>query len=806
LKAYIKPGTYRLAIISILLLILASACSLTRRLKPNQALVRKITIKGVDKEFSDAAANYVDKEQQPNNVINLQFYYLFSKNGKKDIGEPPAILDSDLVEFSRVQIEKFIQSKGYLKAKVADSIIVKNKKAELVFTAKQGPLFRIRRIQDSIADKKVRNLYRVNRPRFSHVQPGGRFDTDSLAYDRDEFYLIMKRNGYFDFYRQYINYTYDSTFRSSVVDITMFIDNPAGKSAHPIYKINNTLITVANSEGRTIGKADTLQVDSQFRYVDFSHKFKPTTIIDYIFQRKGQLYDIDRQTLTTSRLSELNVFRNVPNPSYTKLPDSTNRLDSKIDIVPLKQMSDRVEGEFLFNAGQYGYNLANIFTDRDVFKTAAILQVKVNWSVLFDNGTSLTNPNGIENQDLTVGANLIYPLLITPFNFPILGKYGVPHTTFSTNYQLFYEQGLVQRTSFINSITYDFAETAEKTHTITPIDIEFSRGVINPVAQAELASADLYAYSYLIGRTIYTTASQYTYQYNANKLNTYGNFIYFRGSADVGGNFLDLLAHVFNAPKDSTGERTIFGHPFAQYAKVETDLRIYHSFGGQRQLILRINPGIGVPYGNSNQLRFKDSTYTGGLIFEKNFYAGGANDMRAWLPRTLGPGQFNRALFYGPAGTATKPSRGDSLRTRLKYLDQFGEVKLITNLEYRYKLVDNFFGSVLKGAVFVDAGNVWRLEPQAGAPNVDFRPNTILPGTAMDIGTGLRFDLAFFVFRLDAAFKFKDPQFNGSAQWVLIDHFNELFYTGPFKTNYAATNSGDTYNFMQLNFGIGMPF
>src|SRR6202012_1592017 len=145
-----------------------------------------------------------------------------------------------------------------------------------------------------------------------------------------------------------------------------------GKSAHPIYKINNTLITIANSEGKTDGHADTIRVDSQFRFVDFSHKFAPRTVIDYDYQRKGQIFNIDKQTLTTSRLSELNVFRNVPNPIYTKLPDSTNRLDSRIDIIPLKQMSDRVEAEFLFNSGQYGYNLANIFTDRDVFNNAAI--------------------------------------------------------------------------------------------------------------------------------------------------------------------------------------------------------------------------------------------------------------------------------------------------------------------------------------------------------------------------------------------------------------------------------------------------
>jgi len=766
-------------------------------LKDHQALVRKITIKGVDKEFSELAANYVDKEQQPNNWLNLQFYYLFSKNGKKDIGEAPAILDSNLVEFSRSQIERFLQNKGYLKAKVGDTIKVKSKKAELIFTAVEGPMFRIRKIQDSILDKKVQNLYRVNRPRFSHIQPGGRFDTDSLAYDRDEFYLIMKRNGYFDFYRQYINFTYDSTFRSSVVDIKMIIDNPIGKSSHPVYKINNTVITVANSAGLTPGHVDTIQVDSQFRYVDYSRKFQPRTVTDYVFQRKGQIFDIDKQTLTTSRLSELNVFRNVPNPTYQKLPDSTNRLNTKIDIVPLKQMSDRVEGEFLFNGGRYGYNLGNTFTDRDLFKNAAILQVKINWSVLFDNSSDLANPNGIENQDFRIGASLIYPRIISPFNFPILGKYGVPHTTFSTNYQLFFQKDLVERQSFINSLTYDFAETSRKIHIVTPIYIEFSHGSIDSAAREELLAKNLYSYIKLIGRTVFTAGTQYTYQYNAIALNSYSNFTYFRGSLDMGGNTLALLSSVFNTPKNNLGERTFAGQAFAQYAKAEVDLRFYWNLGGERQLILRFNPGLGVPYGNS-----RDSTW----IFEKEFYTGGANDMRAWLPRTLGPGQFNRATFYGAASKTDTPSAGDVARTRLKYLDQFGEVKFISNLEYRYKLADNFFGSKLKGAVFIDAGNVWRLYPQAGDPNVQFKFNNFFQSTAMDIGTGLRFDLSFFVFRLDAAFKFKDPQFTGNNQWVLINHFNELFYTGPFKAAYRIANSGDTYNFMQLNFGIGMPF
>ena len=262
------------------------------------------------------------------------------------------------------------------------------------------------------------------------------------------------------------------------------------------------------------------------------------------------------------------------------------------------------------------------------------------------------------------------------------------------------------------------------------------------------------------------------------------------------------MANVLNTPKDNLGERTLFGYPFSQYTKFEIDLRLYKSLGGEKQLIFRINPGIGIPYGNSQQ-----------MIFEKYFYAGGSNDMRAWLPRTLGPGQFNRAS-YGPDTSAI----ANNNRARLQYLDQFGEIKIVTNTEFRYKISDDFFGSILRGAFFMDAGNVWRLfkqgsndptqalESPAQNPGGQFQLSKLPQSIAMDLGAGFRFDLGFFIFRFDAAFKFKDPQFDGADQWVLINHFPELFHTGPFKTAYQNANDGLSYNFLQLNFGIGLPF
>ncbi|MBW4889357.1 BamA/TamA family outer membrane protein [Mucilaginibacter sp. HMF5004] len=779
MKAYTRFDIYRLTILSIIIIITATGCSLTRGLKEHQVLVRKITFKGIDKQYSLAAANYIDKQQQPNNWLQLQVYYLLNKNGKHEIGEAPRILDSNLVDFSRLQLEHFLVNKGYLNAKVESAIKIKNKKAELIFTANEGTLYHIATFKDSITDPVVKQLYQKSKKSFSHITVGSPYDTDSLAYDRDQVYQLMKRNGYYEFYRQYVYFEFDTT--KNAANVKMFITNPDGKKQHPVFTINNTLITIFNSNGRTVGKADTLRVDSQHTFVDYSHKFKPKPVTDYIFLKKGDPYNIDKQTLTTSRLSELNVFRNVPNPNYTKTADSTNRLNSKIDIIPLKHYSDRIEGEYIFsgfNNPQQGFNIANTFTNRNLFKGAEILQLKLSWSVLFSSNGS------IQNQDFKAGLNLIYPRIISPFNLPVPTKYGVPHTTISSNYQLFFQEGLVSRKSLINSITYDWAEAPNRLHSLTPIDVEFSKGIIDPAALAQLQAQNRYSYILLINRTIFTSGSQYSYQLNANKLFTPATFTYFRGAVDIGGNTLGLVSKLFNTPKDSLGSHSIFGQTFAQYAKTEIDLRFYRAFGGERALVFRINPGIGVPYSNSNQ-----------LIFEKNFYVGGANDIRAWLPRTLGPGQFNRATAYADNDT----------RTRFKYLDQFGELKIVGNLEYRYGILNDFFGSKLNGAIYTDFGNVWRLKPETDSPNGTFNFNKIFDSTAIGIGTGFRFDLTFFVFRLDAAFKFKDPQFNGSEQWVLVKHIDELLRGGAFKQNYYKAN-GENYNFMQLNFGIGLPF
>src|SRR5690606_3666404 len=247
---------------------------------------------------------------------------------------------------------------------------------------------------------------------------------------------------------------------------------------------------------------------------------------------------------------------------------------------------------------------------------------------------------------------------------------------------------------------------------------------------------------------------------NSVKLSRLEDFLYFRGALDLSGNLLGLASQAINFRRNEDGEKEVLGVPYLQYAKGEVDLRYYRYLGGDRQLVVRLNPGIAIPYGNNSSL----------LIFEKSFFGGGMNGMRAWQARTLGPGNYNRKDL------------DPSLRMNLRNLDQLGEIKLEANMEYRFRIINNLWGAKVNGATFADIGNIWQMEEQQLTPGGSFHADKFLGQLGIGTGAGLRFDLSYFVLRLDIGAKVKDPQFADGEQWVI----SKWFRGGKaFKSDYA---------------------
>jgi len=801
LKAYLpcKQTTFYPAILLFIILFL-SACSSTKYIEDYQSIVKNVDIDSVDKQFEEEALNYIQKDIRPTSTIgiNVLIYNAFNtKDGKykttgiKPLGNPPPILDSALVEISRDQIQKFLISKGYFKAKVTSSIDVKNQRAKVRFKADQGPSFSINKITYKVPDSAAKDIYLRNKALFSHFKEGMRYDDDSLSYERDQIYQIMKENGYFDFSRPYVKFELDTNLNNSKVNVALLIDNPKDKSIHQKYAVGKSTLIIAPDADGFQGPMDSLLNNSLrearlyrgVRYTDLSGKFRRGPIARYNFLQDSTTYDIRNETLTYNRMYELNVFKNVK-IDYAKAQDSSNTVLPIIQLIPQKIMSNRVEGEVPFNGGTVGFTLSNTYTNNNLFRGAERFefQVKGGLQSRVGNGSALFSD--IYQRDFSLSANLSVPRLMLPFISARPGRRGgMPHTIFSTSYAYALQTDFFQRHVFLNSVTYEFVESKSKYHSVTPLNFEYRLGNLSSNLSDSIIQNNQY-YVRLLSRKDITLGIKYTYSLNSDKLLSNSDFIYFRGNIDMAGNMLQLASKISGNKHDpATGDfAEIFGLPFNQYIRPEVDVRWYKGLGGEKQFVARINAGVGFAYGNSTA-----------MPFEKLFFAGGSSGVRAFQARTLGPGNYNRGISIPDSAT----------RRSLFGIDQLGDMHIEANLEYRYLLLNKFFGAKLKGAVFLDAGNVWNISSDNAEPSTKFNLSKLGNQLGIGTGAGFRYDVQYFVFRFDVGIKLKDPQFEGSDQWVI----SKLLSGGrEFKRAYDAMNSPMQYRFVQYNFGIGMPF
>ncbi|MEE1885219.1 BamA/TamA family outer membrane protein [Pedobacter flavus] len=797
LKAYTKLLSANLPFYAILLIIIVffAACSSTQYIEPYQSIVKKVRIDSIENQYEEAAYDYVQKDIRPASKlsINVLIYNMFNtKDGKyktsgiKQLGSAPPILDSTLVEISRTQIEKYLKSKGYFNAKVGSEVKVENKKATIIYKANPGIPYQINKIDFTIPDTVVKALYFDEKALFSNLKEGMQFDEDSLSHEVEQIYQMMKRNGYYDFLRPYISFEVDSALKNYKVNLNLQIDNPKNKSRHTVFNIGDADFLIApNSEGFVDTPTLSNDLQNGIRFTDLSGRFKRGPIVKYDFLFKGDVYDINKEKLTYDRLYELNVFKNVK-IDYLKASDSSNTLDPIITLIPQKRMSNRIEGEVPFNSGSVGFSVSNTYTNNNLFKGAERFEFQIKGGLQSRIGQNTSLFKDVYQRDFSVSTKLTIPRLLLPFSLGTMGRNGMPFTTISTSYLFALQKDFSRRRVFLNSISYDWVETKNKLHSVTPLNFEYRFGDLlldtNTVSGKAILNANSYNIQ-LLDRKDLTLGIKYTFSYNFNRLNQLNNFVYFRGNLDIAGNLLGLISKLGGSSSNPTQGiySTVFGLPYNQYIRPEFDFRVYKSLGGNHQFIVRLNAGAGIAYGNSRS-----------MPFEKLFYAGGAGGIRAWQARTLGPGNYNRDII---------PT--DSLRRTFYGLDQLGEMRIEANMEYRYLLINKFFGGQLKGATFVDAGNVWNIGKSNANPETFFNFNKLGSQIALGIGSGVRYDVKYFIFRFDVGLKLKDPQFQPGKQWVIGD-----FLKGgrDFKDAYYLTHSPERYRFIQYNFGIGMPF
>ncbi len=691
----------------------------------------------------------------------------------RDIGEAPVILDSLRLEQTRLQLTKYLFTKGYFTNYVTDSVHVQHRRkiAHVSYRLHPGNAFRLNRVIYDIEDKRLAQLIlpdSVNRVFHS----GHRYNGERLQLERERITDVARNNGYYNFENAYTSFDLD-TFATDRVNVIIRVARDAKPysteidslvySDHIRYTINRVYVVTEPVIGKIQDAkfADTVNIEG--RGISFllnrSLPYRPFLLLNNIDLYGGQVFRKDTAQQTYRQLLGLGIFRNV-NIHFLPTPGYRDRLDCFIICSPLIRQSLSAETEGTNTSGNLGVAGSLNYQNRNSFRGGELAELKLQGSLAAqaqlrvneeDQGTIGPLPRTFNTIQFGPEFSFSVPRAFFPFSLVPFRRDMSPRTYVKTgvNYQARPEFDRV-----ITSLDYGFNfKTHNNTlrHDIIPAEIYFVRANLTHAFRDVL---DKLNDAFLVNsfQDHVTTLSRYTVTYfSKENTNTSRRPVhYVRWSIQSSGSLLRKIFEATGHKKDSTGRFLLFNIPFAHFVRSDIDYRIYIPVRKRSRVVYRVAGGIGKPLVN-----------LGVLPYEQSFFSGGPNSVRAWRARTLGPGSY------------------DPRESSARY-DKIGDILLEGNVEYRFHILKAF-----NGAFFADAGNIWRLEPDISKPGGEFKLHKFSQEIALGGGVGVRWDLNFFVLRLDLAMPLRDPKYAEGDRWT--------FDKKPWRETVA-------------NFGIGYPF
>ncbi|KOH43756.1 translocation and assembly module lipoprotein TamL [Sunxiuqinia dokdonensis] len=686
----------------------------------------------------------------------------------KRIGEAPVIYDDYMTERSKEQLKLYLKNKGYYDASVSGQLTVKEKKqkVDLVYTIEAGEPYRIRNYDYRFVDRGVESLI-LSDTASQLAGPGEIFDVDVLNAERQRMANLLKDHGYFDFSAEHISYQADSALMNRQVDLTVQIaDDDLEDELEPIkphrkfivrsFQITPDFVPPQLSGNRPLMEQDSLKNFPYTFYYQDQLKYKPE-LFYAVNRMEDSLYYSQKNVERTYRsLVQLRQFR-VVNLNFDEVPDLGNDsigvLDSKFQLSALPRQGFSVDLDGTNSSGNLGVAGNLNYQHRNVFRGAEIFNFNLKGAVERQQTLIENNNLNFNTREVGIEGSLTIPKFLSPLKRGALFSYQVPQTdlTLGFNYQ--------RRPDYTRTITnfrfgYNWKTSPSRSHFLNVVDInyvnlyEFNDEFLNSIR-------DLYIKSSFTDHLIF--AMNYTQVDNTQNLKRRDHYRYFKWSFESAGNMLSAYSSIFDRPKASivdtiTGQvadyHQVLGNRFAQYLKADFEYRYGYMIDKYNSVVARTFVGVGLPYGNFDV-----------LPFEKKYFTGGANGIRAWQVRSLGPG-----TYHAPEGA---------------YPNQSSDIKLEANLEYRYRFVWR-----IEGAFFLDAGNIWAINEKDNRSGAQFKFDQFYKQIALGTGMGLRFDFTYFIFRLDLGMKLRDPSLDAGKRFIVgnypisAEHFNLSFAIG----------------------------
>lgn len=715
--------------------------------------------------------NYLKRRYRKREKKLARVYQRREQN-RRTVWERPAILDSLAIVNSLGSMKRYLVNKGYFHADVGYEVDIHRQKAKITYIVLPGDRFYVRTISLNVPDEHLLKLTHRTLRNSSLREKRG-YDGDQLSTIRDSLTTVFRNNGYYNFNKNYIYYEVDTALKGDSVKISLGISNPVGQKRHPIYRISEVYVLPNFKPGQANDTFSSRKEIDGIIFLQNEEKIKPKVLVNNIFFRPGRLYRYRQYQNTMARLSNLQQFRftdiTFEEDSVKGVVNDTNYLKTFVRLDNLQKQEigydlevntmDNSQSQVVYTGDRsLGSAVTLIYRNRNVARSAVQFETRLRGAIelpfaIFSDTTDVVKPNYL----LGFTNSLIFPKLLffdrelqnkafgtqlrnqysTAINLNFIYENNSDFLRFTSNTNLTYQIQARKLRYFIIPVEFSLVNTTYRTEEFKQTILDFNDPVLLNLFEPHII-----------------TDGKFQVLYNQQPLQLVTDPMPFlKFTFEVGGNSMRLLDKLIEAEKNKTErEPRIFGVQYFQYVKAEWDARYYFPTTPNTNLAVRGLLGLGYPYGG-NRI----------LPFERRFFIGGANSVRAWRLRSLGPGSYkpeNRAAF-----------------------DRSGDMKIEGSVEYRFPLV-----SIFKGAFFVDAGNVWTYNVDQNRPGADFKFDRFYKEFAVGGGFGLRLDLSIFVFRLDLGVPLRDPSLPNGERLV--------WQQGKYK---PLQNSN-------LQLGVGYPF
>lgn len=671
--------------------------------------------------------------------LKLNLYSLLGKpkkekglkyNLSRKFGQAPVLFSTVNTSFTQKALSAALFNNGLFDAQV-DYTIHKSKngkKISVTYNIKTGPLYKIENYSYQIKDTAILRILQSGTYR-SSIRNGRRYNLDRIRSEREKIDEVLKNNGYYHFNPEYIVFEADTSGSKAAVTMRMKFKPQTTQESLTRYKIGGVYVLLDSSytAKHIMHKADTADIDGVVLYLN--HDFKPKPIATYVYLKKGEYYSRENQQLTLGRLMGMNIFKYV---DIDVIEQDSATLNVYIHLSPLPKRSLSAEVDIVSKSNNFiGPGVSINYTDRNAYKGAE----KINFGFHGSIETQLNGQfKGLYTYEFGPHLNLTIPRFILPFKVKASSSF-TPSTLFTSNYTFLKRVNYFEMRTLQLSFGYKWKESLPKEHYFRPLNISvFKIDHISDdfikILSENPALARRYEDQLIVGL-------MYSYTYNQQVYPRRKNQIYFNGNIDIAGNTLSAINKLTGSQENSIGAKTVYGIAYAQYAKFDIDLRNYLKVSRKTVFASRMILGWAVPYGNSSA-----------LPFVKGFFSGGTNSLRAFPVNSVGPGTYRLP---------------DSLQSSY-FIQQGGDIKIEWSAEYRFPIV-----SIFKGALFIDAGNVWLYKNNDLIPGAQFKLQKAFTELAVGGGLGLRVDLNFFVIRLDVATPIRKPWLAEGERWVLDD-------------------------------------